>query len=560
MPRASLVRLTRPLAPPARAIFLVGFMAAGKTTIGRLLAAETGLPLVDTDELIEARAGRPISEIFAIHGEQAFRDLESEVLAQVACGPPALVATGGGIMERPANVDIMRRSGPIVWLRVSAEEVLSRTEGDATRPLLSVPDREARVRELLARRDPLYAQADLIVDTSGRAPRQIAREVREALVSDPRVPALLAQRPLAVPVKVRGAAYQVLIGHGLLERMGEMLPRFRPFPKTAAVVTAEGPCVRYAETARRALEGAGCRAGLVIVPDGEESKSLAELGRLYGQFARIGLDRSSWVFAVGGGMVGDLAGMAGATYMRGLSVCQVPTSLLAQVDSSIGGKVAINLPEGKNLVGAFHQPRLVVTDLDTLATLPDEQMLDGLAEGIKHAALFDRAFFEWLEGNAQAVLGRDPVALRYFVARNVQLKAHLVSQDPLERGQRVLLNYGHTIGHALERGAEQWALSHGRAVAAGMVAEARAASSVGMADADVAGRLEALLGRVGLLAGLPPVNYDAAAAALGLDKKISRGVLRLPVVRTIGEAQVVEVGPDFLAEALRSAARQADAT
>ncbi|MCX7599542.1 MAG: 3-dehydroquinate synthase [Armatimonadetes bacterium] len=551
MPKLSLLRPSGSLAPPARAIFLVGFMAAGKTTVGRLLASETGLPLVDTDELIEAQVGRPISEIFATDGEQAFRDLESDVLAQVAAGPPALVATGGGIMERPANVDVMRRSGSIVWLRVSAEEVLARTEGDATRPLLSVPDRMARARELLARRDPLYAQADIVVDTSGRPPRQIAREVRKALLSDPRVVALLVQHPMAVPVKVRGAAYQVLIGHGLLHRIGEMVARFRPRPKTGAVVTTEGACVTYAEAAVQALRQADCRAELMVVPDGEESKSLAELGRLYAGFARAGLDRSSWVFAVGGGVVGDLAGTAAATYLRGLALCQVPTSLLAQVDSSVGGKVAINLPEGKNLVGAFHQPRLVVADLDTLTTLPEEHMLEGLAEGIKHAALFDRAFFEWLEGNAEAVLRRDPVALRYFVARNVQLKSAIVSQDPTERGRRALLNYGHTIGHALERGAEEWALSHGRAVAVGMVAEAWAAVSAGMAEGDVARRLGALLRRVGLLAALPPVNYDTAAAALGLDKKIAGGVLRLPVVRRIGEAQVVEVGLDFLADALR---------
>lgn len=555
--KAPLLQLTEPLAPPARAIFLVGFMAAGKTTIGRVLAAETGLPLIDTDEIIVERAGRPIRDIFATEGEQAFRDLESKVLAQVAAGPPALVATGGGIVERPANVDLMRRSGPIVWLRASAEEILTRTEGDETRPLLSVADRAARVRELLARRDPLYAQADIIVDTSGRTPRDIAREVRKALLSDRRVPALLVERLLAVPVKVRGAVYRVLIGHGLLGRMGELVGRFRPAPKVAAVVTADGACVRYAELACRALEEAGCRARLMVVPDGEESKSLAELGRLYARFAQAGIDRSSWVFAVGGGMVGDLAGMAAATYMRGVSLCQVPTSLLAQIDSSIGGKVAINLPEGKNLVGAFHQPRLVVADLDTLATLPEEQMLDGLAEGIKHSALFDRSFFEWLESNAEAVVRRDVVALRYFVARNVQLKAQIVSQDPMERGPRALLNYGHTIGHALERGAGEWALSHGRAVAAGMVAEARAAVSAGMAQQDVNDRLEALLRRVGLLADLSAVDYDTAAAALGLDKKISRGVLRLPVVRAIGEADIVEVGPDFLADALRGVIGQA---
>ena len=554
------LRLTEALQPPARAIFLVGFMAAGKTTVGRLLSEQTGLPLVDTDELVEAEVGRSISEIFAAEGEGVFRDLESQALARVVAGPPAFVATGGGIMERPANVDLMRRSGPIVWLRVSPEAVLARTEGDATRPLLSVSDREARVRELLARREPTYAQADVVIDASGRPPEEIAQAVLEALAADPRVPPLLSQWPLAVPVEVPGAAYEVVVGYGLMEQIGELVARLGPVPSAAAVVTVEGTCVKYAEAVGRALGEVGCRVEVVVVPDGEESKSLAELGRLYGRFARAGLDRSSWVFAVGGGMVGDLAGMAAATYMRGLQLCQVPTSLLAQVDSSIGGKVAINLPEGKNLVGAFHQPRMVIADLGALATLPEEQMLDGVAEGIKHAALFDDRFFGWLEDHAELVLARDPAALRYFVARNVQLKAQIVSQDPTERGLRALLNYGHTLGHALERGAAEWALSHGRAVAPGMVAEARAAASAGMAQQAVARRLELLLGRVGLLAPLPHVDYDAAAAALGLDKKIARGVLRLPVVHAIGEAEVVEVGRDFLEDALRSVIRQAEGT
>ena len=541
-----------PLRPPARAVCLVGFMGAGKTETGRLLADLLGLPLVDTDDLIEARAGRTIREIFDADGEFAFRDLEHAALREALGGPSAVVATGGGIMLRPDNVNLMHDAGPIVWLQVSAEEAVHRVGDAATRPLLDSEDPYLRAAELLAGRESVYAQADYEVDTCGLDAAACAEQAADLLARDPRACTLGSRLALSIAVAVPGSPYAGLVGHGLLEHAHALLDAAGLTPRTAAIVAPEGPCAAYADRLARSLTTAGWRPHAISVPDGEEAKSLAGLGSLWEAFASAGLDRGSVVFAVGGGVVGDLAGMAAATYMRGLPLVHVPTTLLAQIDSSLGGKVAVNLPQGKNLAGVFRQPRLVLADLLALDTLPDAHLLDGLAEGIKHAALFDADLFAWLEDCHAAVLARDPIALRYFVARNVQLKAAIVAADPTEANLRAVLNYGHTVGHALERAAPAWGLTHGQAVAVGMVAEARAAVAGGLASPQVAVRLEGLLSAAGLPARAPGLDLEVALAALKLDKKIVQGSLTSPVVADIGAVTLSQVDPDFFAAALRA--------
>lgn len=548
-----LVSVLAPLRPPARAVCLVGFMGAGKTETGRLLAERLGLRLVDTDELVEAAAGRAIHDIFASEGEAAFRDMEAAALREALAGAPAVVATGGGIMLRPENVALMREAGPVFWLQVSAAEAISRIGDSATRPLLAADDPYLRAAELLSGRQPTYALADHAVDTACRRPDECADEIVDRLAEDPRACALSSRFALSVRVAIPGSEYDGIVGRGLLDRVPALLDAEGLSPRSAAIVSPEGPCEGYADRLARSLTTAGWRPHTVTVPDGEESKSLARLGELWDRFASAGLDRGSAVFAVGGGVVGDLAGMAAATYMRGLSLVQVPTSLLAQVDSSHGGKVAINLPQGKNLAGVFHQPRLVLADLLVLDTLSEAQMLDGLAEGIKHAALFDADFFAWLEAHHAEVVAREPVALRYFVARNVQLKAAVVAADPRETGLRAVLNYGHTVGHALERAAPAWGLAHGQAVALGMIAEARAAVVEGLSSPQVAERLEALVSAAGLAEPVPGLDLDAALAALKLDKKIVQGKLRSPVVADLGSVTLTDVDPAFFAAALRAA-------
>ncbi|MBC7286767.1 MAG: 3-dehydroquinate synthase [Armatimonadetes bacterium] len=534
-----------PLRPPARAVFLAGFMAAGKSVVGQILADRLGVPFVDTDALIEQKAGQSISQIFETHGEQYFRRLESEALREAIAKGPAIIATGGGIMTVASNVAEMRAAGPIILLSVRPETVVERTQGDKTRPLLGCGDRLARARELLRARKPYYEKADYFVKADDASPEDIAESAMNLLRNDPRGASLVPGIAL-VEVRPPGAApYVIAIGDGVLDRADELLAAVLSEQAQIAVVTAQGPCQAIAQRLSE-LISSRWPTHLVAVPDSEESKSVPQLSRLWREFASAGLDRRSCVVAVGGGMVGDLAATAAATYMRGISIVHVPTTVLSQIDSSIGGKAAINLEAGKNLVGAFHHPVLVMTDICALDTLPEEQFRDGLAEGIKHAVLFDAEMAEWLASNMQGLLGRERIALRYFIARNVQLKAAIVNQDPEEQHLRALLNFGHTIGHALERGAEEWGLSHGRAVAIGMAAEVQAAVDMGFTPQHVRDRVIALLRAAALPTGPVRADLKKAEAAMLVDKKKAGRALKWPVLSEVGRSCLVAL-PDVTA-------------
>ena len=543
---AKMPPIAPPLKPPAKAIFLAGFMAAGKSTVGRIIARHAGLELIDTDELVVKQAGQEIPEIFARDGEQRFRELETKALKEAIARGPAVGATGGGIMTRPENVAAMKAAGPIVLLWVTAETVLRRTQADQSRPLLGAQDREKRVRELLERRRESYEQADYFVPGDVGGPAEVAERVIHLLAADQRA-AVLVGEPVRVEVRPDTArSYSIVVGHGLVHQAAELIGAVAPEGVRMALVTAQGPCAEIAERLAASLENRWV-VRIFAVPDGEESKAVEQLVKLWEDFAAWEMDRSSWVVAVGGGMIGDLAGTAAAMYMRGINIVQVPTTVLAQIDSSIGGKAAVNLPAGKNLVGAFHHPRLVISDVEVLNTLPEDQVRAGLAEGIKHAALFDAELFEWLEENVDAVVRRERVPMLYFIARNAQLKAQVVSSDPRERHLRALLNFGHTIGHAVERAAEGWGISHGQAVAVGMIAESQVAVEMGLMSREAADRIRALVEAAGLPVGPVPADRERAIRALMIDKKKAGRGLKLPVVTEIGRSAVVHgVAPEAL--------------
>jgi len=345
---------------------------------------------------------------------------------------------------------------------------------------------------------------------------------------------------IRVPVDVPGAEYVVHVGEGALRHVGRIVPPPGP-GRAAAVVADDTTAGLFGEQVIGALAEADWRPRLVAVRAGEASKTLETTAYLYERLAEGGIDRGSAVFALGGGVVGDLAGFAAATYLRGVAFVPLPTTLLAQVDSSVGGKVGVDLPRAKNLVGAFHQPTAVVADPATLRTLPKRQVAAGMAEVVKHAAIADAALFRELEERATDVLALDTALLTRIVAANCRIKASVVARDPLERGGlRAVLNYGHTIGHALERAAASWSLLHGEAVAVGMVAEARAAARLGLVGSEAGERLAALLAAFGLPLKVPRggVDPNAAQAALAADKKIVSGGLTLPIVPGIGSVEL----------------------
>ena len=329
----------------------------------------------------------------------------------------------------------------------------------------------------------------------------------------------------------------------------------------AAVVTDAGAAGHYLDPLLAGLRGAGFQAEAAVVPAGEASKSLAQAGELYDRLLRARLDRGSVVVALGGGVVTDLAGFVAATYMRGIAWVAVSTTLLGQVDASIGGKTAVDHPRCKNLIGAFHQPSLVFADVATLATLPDEEFRTGLAEVVKHAVIRDAGLFDLLETRPDSILSRDPETLQDVVARNVKIKADVVMADPHESGLRRILNYGHTVGHALEAAAMASSgrlggapVTHGRAVALGMMAEARIAQARGLVGAAPVERQRQVLKRFGLPVQLEAsLDIEQSLALMQHDKKALAGRLRFVLPESIGAVRDVDdVTEDEVRQALLS--------
>lgn len=339
-------------------------------------------------------------------------------------------------------------------------------------------------------------------------------------------------RSITVPVGER--AYPIRIGSGLLAQVGTWT---RDVLGTSRVALVQDATVAelYGVAVRESLEAAGHQVHPVIVPPGEASKSLDELSRLYAAFAEARLDRKSAVLVLGGGVAGDLGGFAAATYLRGLPFVQVPTTLLAQVDSSVGGKTGIDLPTGKNLVGAFHQPSLVVVDLDTLATLPEREFVAGLAEVIKYGVIADAELFQYLEEQRTAILARSPEALTHIIARSCEIKAQVVGADERESGLRAILNYGHTVGHSIEAVAGFGVYAHGEAIAIGMVAAGELSARRTGLDQETAARIRRLLVEYGLPVRLnAPLPQAELLQAMQLDKKTVGGELRFVLAREIG--------------------------
>ncbi|MEW5963198.1 MAG: 3-dehydroquinate synthase [Pseudomonadota bacterium] len=354
-----------------------------------------------------------------------------------------------------------------------------------------------------------------------------------------------ATAPRMVPVALGNRSYEVLIGPGLMRHAGRLVAS-RLGAARLGIVTDENVARLHLPTLERALAADGRLAGSIVLPAGEATKSFAELGPLCEQLLSLGLERGDLVVALGGGVIGDLAGFAASILRRGVRFVQIPTTLLAQVDSSVGGKTGINTPQGKNLIGTFHQPSLVLADTDALSTLPAREMRAGYAEVAKYGLLGDAAFFGWLEGNWRAVFGNDVGALTHAIETSVKAKAAIVARDEHETGDRALLNLGHTFGHALEAFAGYSdRLLHGEGVAIGMCLAFRLSEELGLAPAGTATRVERHLSAVGLpthIRDIPGERPDAERllALMAQDKKVRQGQLTFIMARAIGQAFVTQ--------------------
>ena len=511
-----------------RNLVLTGFMAVGKTTVGRIVARQLGRPFVDMDTEIARRAGKSISHIFDVDGEAAFRRLEAAVCAELAGREGWVIATGGGALMDADNRACLMDSNTVVCLTATPKAVLQRVQSDLNdngvkRPLLAIPDPQAEIARLWDARREMYASVPWQVDTSDRSVEEVAAEV--ARLAD----------VVTISVQHSEGVYPYHIGEGILKYIGGVL-RSAGAPTGSRVAVVSNPVVAplYVGEVEASLQRSGFYPVICTVPDGEAYKTLETVRSLYDQFLAGGLDRSSTVIAVGGGVTGDLAGFAAATFMRGVRFAQVPTSLLAMVDAAIGGKTGVDLPQGKNLVGAFWQPASVLADSTVLKTLPVEEWRSGMAEMLKHGVIGDAALFSAL------ATGRYPSSRE--IEQAVRVKVSVVAKDPSETGRRMVLNLGHTVGHALER-LSRYSLRHGEAVGIGMLAAARIAAAVGLADSSLSGQIEAALDACGLPYRCPPFPVEAIWEAMTHDKKRQGDTLRWVLPHAIGEVAIVEEVP-----------------
>ncbi len=546
-------------------IFITGFSGAGKTTVGRRVARILDWRFVDTDEEIVEVSGKPIAVLFEEDGEAVFRRLESERLSGVCEGDGQIVSTGGGLPMDEGNRRLMESNGVIVCLEAAPSTIHRRLfagPGAETRPMLDAPDPLRRIAALKSKRQPSYALAHWTVHTDHLTPGEAAAEVVRAWRVLTRTPApaagrtLLSERAepvapgegpksadsdgvdeedLAATVRTSSGDYPVWVGWGTLAGLGGRVLRVLD-PPAAYVVTDTG-AYRHARSAVASLEAAGVPSHVFVIPPGETSKTLEMARRLYEWMAYHKAERGHLVLAVGGGVVGDLAGYAAATFLRGIPFGQVPTSLLAMMDAAIGGKTGVDLRQGKNLVGAFHQPSFVLEDVQTLETLPARELASGWAEAIKHGLILDEGLLRTFESGREAIVSLDRKASTDVIRRSVAVKAGVVSLDEKETlGVRVLLNYGHTIGHGIEAATGYGRYLHGEAVSIGMMGAAAIGGSLGLLGDSEMERQRAVLEAYGLPVALDDIDLDAVSEAMTLDKKTTAGSIRWVLLDGIGRA------------------------
>lgn len=559
-------------------LFLIGFMAAGKTSVGRAIAAATGRRFIDLDELIEL-GGVPVAELVA-RGEPEFRRREAAVLASAIAGVQdavlrasapggdddgdratgddraargAVIATGGGAAAWGDNLARMRAAGLVVALGVDVAEAQRRAQAEladrpgASRPLL------ASAQELAAARAPVYRRAHAVVDTTGRSIAEVAASVsaverawRGAAQRDVTVVALGERSyPISVAERLDPAAIASALGAR---------------PTKLAILTDTSVARHWLAPLTAALAASPAWRGVpietVAIDPGEASKSFATYQRVCEQLVALGLDRGSAIAALGGGVVGDLAGFVAATLYRGIPVVQLPTTIVAMTDSAIGGKTAVDLPAGKNLVGAFWQPRLVGCALETLLTLPSRERRAGFGELWKYALLDGRELWRAVVTCAGWAAGPDatppPPELRDAIDRSIAYKAAVVGRDERElTGHRALLNLGHTVGHAIESAT---GLLHGEAVGLGLVAACRVSAAIAGTRRDLEHEVVAALRASGLPGDLDPYLGDEILARVQVDKKRIAGMLKFIAVREVGACEPIEIAVGELGRILRPVA------
>lgn len=509
-------------------IILTGFMGTGKTTVGKILAENLNYRFIDTDELIESRNNRSISDIFQELGEEAFRKMERDLVKEIAEMEGVVVSTGGRLMLDPENVNALSRNSRVLCLVATPDEILARVTDDSShkRPLLSVPNPKERIVELLQERNNEYLRFPQIV-TNEKKPTDIASGLIEFINTSPK--SLVVENPQK--------NYEYIVGAGLL-------PFFRQ------LTGIDGEIVIITDEVVKALYGPSCASigHIIEIPSGRQHKSLATVQLIYDQLIEKGFDRTGTIIALGGSVVGDIAGYVAATYMRGVNLVPCPTSLISMVDTSVGGKTSIDLPQAKNIIGVYKQPIKIIADVATLQTLHQLDFASGMAEVIKHGLVAESNLLEQVEqGHWAKNWNRSPSyigELQRLVAQAIQVKINIVQADPFEQGQRSILNLGHTFAYAIEQVSNN-AYRHGEAVSMGLVAATNLSVRLGFCDISLQKRIEDILKSVNLPTRIPSnLNPDTLLQSMQRDKKKQAGQLRFILISKIGHVFVSDAVSD----------------
>jgi shikimate kinase/3-dehydroquinate synthase len=534
-------------------LIITGFSGTGKSLVAMEVALRLNWDFLDTDDEIVKQTGKPIAEIFSQDGEDSFRELEREMIRKACQQRQTVIAIGGGAIVDPQNYELLAKTGLIVCLEAKPETIYERLFREAARgpetevrPLLAVDNPLERIRQLKASRQPHYAKADWTIHTDGLSVSEVAEEVirasrllrRYAPRNDKEKARSGIDKDIVCLVKTATQSYPIFVGYGLLEKLGEKMKQ-AALSGTATIINDENVFSLYGSKVEGILKHAGFAVNSFVVPPGEETKSMEYAIKIYDFLVEHRTERDDIIIALGGGMAGDLAGFVAATFLRGMPWIQVPTSLVAMVDASIGGKVGVNHPEGKNLIGAFYQPNLVLDDCRTLTTLPQRELTSGWAEVIKHGMILDNEFFEFLEANVNKLKKLEPELLTRAIASSAAIKAQVVSQDEKEKeGKRTVLNYGHTIAHGLEAATQYKRFLHGEAVAIGMVGAAKLSQRLGLLSSTAVERQQALLQKFGLPTVFSGLGLTEITRAMELDKKTKGKAIRWVLLQDIGKAVI----------------------